>query len=331
MPVTQASTTLWSMLARPKVLVVGSGVVGMTAALCLAEAGCAVQVVAASPPELTTSAVAGALWGPYAVDDTRVVDWSLRTFTEVDKISAEPGSGVSTVRGYELSRIEMTPPPWLHKLDDLAVLPAAQIPDGYATGWTYSAPIFDMPLYLGYLTARLRELGVRTDILRKPLRSLSDVGDATVVVNCTGLGARELVPDPSVSPSWGVLVRVENPGIEPGFFSDYPEEIEPTYFISHSDHVILGGCMLPEPPDETRAADLARRIHQRCSDVEPKLARAEVQDTRAGLRPVRPRVRLERVTRDGTIIVHNYGHGGAGVTLSWGCARDVVAMLDRKI
>jgi D-amino-acid oxidase len=40
---------------------------------------------------------------------------------------------------------------------------------------------------------------------------------------------------------------------------------------------------------------------------------------RVGLRPVRPAVRLEREGR----VIHCYGQGGAGVTLSWGCAEEV--------
>jgi D-amino-acid oxidase len=45
-----------------------------------------------------------------------------------------------------------------------------------------------------------------------------------------------------------------------------------------------------------------------------------------GLRPVRPSVRLEaEALGGGRRLLHNYGHGGAGVTLSWGCALDVTA------
>jgi D-amino-acid oxidase len=47
---------------------------------------------------------------------------------------------------------------------------------------------------------------------------------------------------------------------------------------------------------------------------------------RVGLRPFRKSgVRLERdQLRDGRAVIHNYGHGGGGFTLSWGCAREVL-------
>jgi D-amino-acid oxidase len=38
-----------------------------------------------------------------------------------------------------------------------------------------------------------------------------------------------------------------------------------------------------------------------------------------GLRPGRTAVRLERMGN----IIHNYGHGGGGYTVAWGCASEV--------
>jgi len=52
----------------PDVLVVGAGVSGLTTAVCLAEAGRGVEIRADRLPPDTTSAVAGALWGPHLVE-----------------------------------------------------------------------------------------------------------------------------------------------------------------------------------------------------------------------------------------------------------------------
>ena len=62
-------------------------------------------------------------------------------------------------------------------------------------------------------------------------------------------------------------------------------------------------------------------LHRACALV-PELEGARVVRHKVGLRPARPEVRLERVGE----VIHCYGHGGAGVTLSWGCADDVVGL-----
>lgn len=316
---------------HPEILVIGSGVIGMTTALCLSEAGFRIRLVTGEPPLKTTSAMAGALWGPWAVDDPRVLDWSLDTLESLRTMWHDPTTGVALVRGSEASRVDMRPPAWLHAFPDFTLRSAEEVPTGYSMGWAYSAPILDMPRYLGHLEYRLRQRGVTVDMLSAPFRSLDEVaGLAPVVVNCTGLGSREFVPDPSVRPSWGLLVTIENPGID-GFFSDYPESEKPTYYIAHRDHVVLGGFIADEVPPDHQHSEIADDIFRRCSDVRPELHGAGIVSIKPGLRPSRPRVRLEREIKNDTVIIHNYGHGGSGVTLSWGCARGVRQLLDGQI
>ena len=82
--------------------------------------------------------------------------------------------------------------------------------------------------------------------------------------------------------------------------------------------------------DRTPSTDTANAIVERCATVVPLLRDAEVLAHRVGLRPSRPEVRLdEQPGHHGARIIHNYGHGGAGVSLAWGCALDVLALLDR--
>jgi D-amino-acid oxidase len=83
--------------------------------------------------------------------------------------------------------------------------------------------------------------------------------------------------------------------------------------------VVLGGTADDTRADRQPDDEVAARILQRCVAIEPRLAGLPVLEHRVGLRPARARVRLER---EGTV-VHNYGHGGAGVSISWGCAREV--------
>jgi D-amino-acid oxidase len=198
---------------------------------------------------------------------------------------------------------------------------AAELPDGFVAGWRFVAPVLDMPSYLGYLRRRAEAAGVGISICR--IRSLDEAtGAAPIVVNCAGIGARELVPDPAVTPYRGQIVVVENPGITEFFVE---ESEPPLYFIPHGPTAILGGTAQEGDDNTVPDPDVAAAIMDRCSRIEPRLRNARVIGHRVGLRPARPTVRIERES-DGRI-VHNYGHGGAGITLSWGCASYVTTVL----
>ena len=86
-----------------RVVVVGAGVVGLTCAVRLAEAGHETHVLARDLPPETTSAVAAALWYPYrALPHDRVTRWSAHTYVELRALAAEPGTGVRMRDGLEL-------------------------------------------------------------------------------------------------------------------------------------------------------------------------------------------------------------------------------------
>lgn len=72
------------------VLVIGAGVIGLSTAVILAEAGYPVVVRAAEPPEVTTSAMAGALWGPWLVQPRhRVLRWAEHTLTTLRHLAPQ--------------------------------------------------------------------------------------------------------------------------------------------------------------------------------------------------------------------------------------------------
>ena len=311
------------------VVVIGAGVSGLTTAICLAEAGLAVGVRAAAPPLATTSAAAGALWGLHLVGmDERVPRWAEITLTRLlDMLGDEP-TGVRLVSGIEASRSsQQNPPAWLASADGQPPRQAGALPAGYAAGWELTAPLVAMPVYLGYLLDRLQRsrVDVRDDCMFGSLPEAIEQTGAPVVVNCSGIGAHTLVPDSAVTPVRGQVVVVANPGISDFFVGAGEDPDDLTYLFPHRDTVVLGGTEQPgnwsvEPDPRT-----AERIMRRCTAIEPMLAGAEVIAHRVGLRPVRPSVRLEaEELRDGRRLLHNYGHGGAGITLSWGCAVDIV-------
>lgn len=304
---------------EPDVLVVGAGVSGLTTAVCLAEAGLRVKIWASGTAQSTTSFAAGATWNPYLVESSaRARAWSFETLDVLRELAAKPGAGVALRRGIEVAE---EPPEWRDRLDGFRMLGPDELPgdlpDGIAAGWTLVAPVVDMPTYLGYLRGRAEAAGVRIEPHR--LASLDQVV-APAVVNCTGIGARDLVGDRGVVPVRGQIVVVENPGLTDFLIM---ESDPPVYFFPQGATVVLGGTAQRGDDNTEPDPDTAVAIVQRCTRVEPRLDGARVVGHRVGLRPSRPTVRLEREGR----IIHNYGHGGAGVTLSWGCARQVAAML----
>ena len=321
------------------VMVVGAGVIGLTSAICLAEAGMTVLVVTAEEPRQTTSAAAGALWGPHLVGkDERIGRWAAVTLERLEELRA-PKLGASAlagivhrVDGIAASAAAGSEPPEYAAAGSLTPCPPDEVPAGYATAWRLSAPLIAMPAYLDYLAERLSRAG-GTITVRPRFGTLAEARGAApgarVIVNCAGYGARHLVPDPAVVAVRGQVVAVHNPGITEFFVGSGAASWPLVYLFPHDDVVLLGGT--EERGSNSREPDpsTAERIVAACAAIRPELRGAEVLEHRVGLRPARPSVRLEAEAgaRDGVIVVHNYGHGGAGVTLSWGCAEDATQLV----
>jgi D-amino-acid oxidase len=312
------------MTRSPDVLVVGAGVVGLTTAVSLAEGGLMTHVLAAAPPQRSTSFVAGAIWGPVrAGASARSLEWSRVGLEVLSELAAEPRAAIRQVSGVEVAATVATPPEWISLLPRHRLLEPGELPDGYASGWRYTAPIITMPVYLQYLVDRFTAAD-GTIGYAAPLASLRSLA-APLIVNCTGIGARDLVPDPLVTPVRGQVVIVKNSGIEE-FFRHPCDGPESTYIFPHGDVVLLGGTAEEDAWDLRPSPAITTRILRDCTAVAPRLRGSPILAERVGLRPYRPQVRLEAEDLgDGRVLWHNYGHGGAGVTLAWGCARELAS------
>ncbi len=315
---------------RADVIVVGCGVIGLTAAIALREAGFDARVVTAELPEATTSGVAAAIWYPYkAYPEDRVLSWGKETYEVFERLSDFPESGVLMREGVEIWHHPAPDPWWADAVPNVRRLREDELPQGYRDGHAFVAPIVEMPVYLSYLMDRFAASG--GSIERRTLSSLDEVaGEAGVVVNCVGLGARDLVGDASMLPIRGQILRVRNPGLK-RFVLDEENPEGVTYIVPRSRDCILGGTAEEnewnlEPDPET-----AKGILHRCVQLEPQLENAEILEHKVGLRPGRPAIRLEREELDGVPLVHNYGHGGSGITLSWGCAEETRRLVHQAL
>ena len=207
--------------------------------------------------------------------------------------------------------------PWWHQaVPGLQVTHA--VPDGWTDGWSFTMPVVDMPVHLDWLVARIVERG--GTITRLNLSALPEGR----VVNCSGLGARLLGADRTVVPVRGQVAYVEQVGLD-RWWLDNTVNAAPTFVVPRQHDIVVGGAEVEGEWSRTPSRETADDILARASRLVPELRGARVLRHKVGLHPVRPAVRLEQVGD----VVHCYGHGGAGVTLSWGVADEVVTLLDR--
>jgi D-amino-acid oxidase len=312
-----------------RVIVLGAGVVGLTTAVRLLEAGCDVRVVADAVVEGTTSYVAAGIWFPTHVGPPgKVAVWGRRTLEVLAGQAGDLVPGVVVRESLALYRQPPGRPDWTAAVGPIREATTAELPPGYSHGLRFAVPQAEMPLYLPWLMRQVEDRG--GEIVMRHVTALAELFDVGLdaLVNCPGLAARELVGDLSVYPVRGQIVRVTNPGIT----LSVRDEFNPAgraYVHPRASDCILGGTMEEHRWETEPDPATAQAIIARCSEIVPAIADAEVIEHLAGLRPGRPEVRLEERTPagGGPRVVHNYGHGGAGITLSWGCAEQVTRML----
>ncbi|KAI1442170.1 FAD dependent oxidoreductase [Annulohypoxylon stygium] len=224
---------------------------------------------------------------------------------------------------------------------------------GAVDAYELLAPVIDTDKAMGWLTELVESKGAElvTETIHNDLVEVEDElrarFNADVIINCTGLQAQELAGDESVYPIRGGLIRVINDG------SDFPKvdaaltitadaahsSNEIIFLVPRNDNILLiGGITEPHEwnLDLTLDTPIIRRMRERCEKFLPGLENARVDPDypfAQGLRPFRGQnVRVEReLRRTGSRIVHSYGHGGAGWSLSFGCAQDVAMLVDEAL
>ncbi len=302
------------MLTGGRVIVVGAGLSGMTCAVTLAEAGFEVQVMARDLPGESASSIAvtpwlppPARWGAQGADRGRR---SLAVLTELAAPPAEPAEPAA---------------PAHHGPGDgsagtgVVMRPGVLISPTGAESLT--VPLISPLAYLRHLRERLLAAGGSLTRLWVP--ALPATG---TVVNCTAVASRALAGDDLVGPRADRVVRFEaSAGPRRRCWSAVPAEGLLTVRTDH--HVEVSG---PAGFDAGELRDLARR-----HDPEALTASAVVLGERVVVRGERerPAVRLDASGGDasggdgGRRLVHCYGFGRYDLSVSWGCADDVVRLL----
>jgi D-amino-acid oxidase len=351
-----------------RALVIGAGVSGLTTALCLNRRGIQVTIIAEKFRSQTTSVIAGALWEwPPAVcgfhQNTaslrRSKAWARYSYSVFMRLSRQSETGVIMRKAlfyfrkpvkssaFDLRKMEEIQHNTRGFHHDSGLIHEYGVGEtfGLRDAYTHLAPAVDMDRYMEWLSGEVKKAGIKVvkERIEADLHSqqeeIKSRFEVDILVNCSGLGSRELV-EPEAYPLRGALIRIHNDG------EAFPK-INEAYCLMHDDalpdqnmiyiiprgesFVLLGG--LAEPNEWDLSVNLQnyepiRRMWERCVAFLPRLKNARIdQDcpVKTGLRPMRPdNVRLEI---DDYGVAHNYGHGGSGVTFSWGCAEELATSI----
>ena len=353
-------------MAQRRAVIVGAGVSGLCTAIELSKRGWRVCVVSRDGPlsALTTSSGAGGLWMPFHIEPEEASSrWASRT---LDVLLSERKSGGARGRAIEvlpvlnlkarpsrpqeLPRWASIPEICFEDLSREAILQkdfTASVPEGVWGAWCFTAPVVHMEPYIESLVAELDRRGALLSFGRAfaSLGEAYDFGSALLgapahaLVNCTGLGANAICEESQgVVAGRGVVLKARRPfGCDAVITSEIApfSEVSPAYAIPRGRHqVTLGGTYIEGDerlePTPREVEDLKRKAKYLYPQFEEEL---EVQQVWVGLRPVRSAVRLDVEALPGrsASVLHNFGHGGGGVTVMWGAAEEGVEMLERAL
>lgn len=323
-----------------KIAVLGAGVVGLSTALQLQTAFPTHHhtIIAQHFYKETTSFGAAGFFRP-SLEKTPGVD--LEELRSISKTSWDhfdslihtteaSEAGVQALSGYQFTN-NPTPNPIEEELcyhyraltqKELDTFPGEK----YKYGWFSTSILVEPGRYLPHLLKKFREQN-GTEIKRE-IKSFEELlGQYDMVVNCLGLGNQSVNNDEKMYPERGQLVKVKAPWLK---HFVYAGESACCYILPGIDLVSIGGTRTAHDYClEVRKEDTEEIMRKAC-EVVPSLKNAEVLYEWVGLRPSRTPLRLEGevVSFEGGNIrmIHNYGHGANGISLSWGSGVVVVKL-----
>ena len=305
--------------------IIGAGVSGLTVGIEFLENGCKeVELISYDFHPNINSSVAAAVWVPYKVEPvSRAKEWCAVSFRKFQELARDDSTGVSWINCTQVYKKEDVTIDWMSLTRQ--VESPKYLSESYKTVVTNRIPLIDTTFYMEWLMKKFISLGGK--VTHKKVKHLSELCQPeTIIVNCSGLGSRELASDESLSSVSGQILTARLPqGLESAIgYDENPEEL--TYVVPRrkSQTVIIGGTAIENDEDSHPDEILAKKIWARAIKLCPQLAKVDRSTVKhvKGFRPVRPSVRVELEMIHGTPVIHNYGHGGGGFAISWGCAKE---------
>lgn len=309
------------------IAIIGAGISGMSTAFLLTRKNYRITIYAKAFSPNITSNRAAAFWFPYHIrNDRRGIRWCQISYKYYKKLAEQKETGIGMRQLIKVLRkgVEEDEPIWVDFMPQgsYRVMSENELAPDIAIGYEVQVPLIETQIFLPYLQQQLQQNGVT--FVEREVKSFDEfTGDYDFVINCSALGSRELCNDGKIIPvrgQVGLLAPRNNLPI-------YLDNEKPLYIVPRKDAIIVGGTYEERVETETTEPATIERILNNAYKVFPELKQQEVIGSWAGLRPYRPEVRVEHEAR--TNIIHNYGHGGSGFTLSFGCAEEVNAIVDK--
>ena len=272
----------------------------------------------------TTSMAAGAYWWPHkAYPLERVSTWSRTSFSQYKALQHDPISGISLQQHFRFCKIPDDSISCVRELDEWEQIDGASHGVECAQAFRLITPLIDVPIYMPYLERLYLKLGGK--IFQKDLSSPTELFPKyQLVVNCSGVWAHHLVNDRRVFPIRGQVVHVSRPSglVDSSRVVQAGDNF--VMILPRKSDCVLGGTSEPNNWSTEPDPDVTSQILNNCQQIQPILKNVEIYRSVVGLRPGRDQIRLElEQSSPGCPIVHNYGHGGGGFTVAWGCAAEV--------
>ncbi len=308
-----------------KIAIIGAGISGLSCAYLLSEKDYNITVFAKAFSPNITSNRAAAFWFPYHIrNDKRGIEWCKKSYAFYEKLSADSSTGISMKTLIKVLRENVIEekPVWMDFIPGGAcnIIPKDQLQPGIAKAYNILVPLIETQIFLPYLQNLLEEKSVL--FIEKTINHFNELPLFDIIINCTGLGSRNLCNDETVVPVRGQVGLIETKTEMP----IYLDNEMPLYIVPRKDAMIVGGTYEDNIFEEATEPTTIERLLNNAYNVFPELKQQKIIGSWAGLRPYRATVRVEREA--GTNIIHNYGHGGSGFTLAFGCAEEVVYLAE---
>lgn len=326
-----------------RIAVIGAGIVGLTTAVNVQEMvpNAQVTILADKFGNDTTSAGAGGIYRPTAhlikgVSVETIREWVTDSWNYFTSLAMSPlgkETGHTLVPGYVLSDDAEYVKNALYQdiVFNFRILTPEELRRlnfNFKYGCFFTTVITQTKKFMPWLMTRFKQRGGKVEF--RTVGNFEELADYDIVINCSALGSQKIIPDESMYPVKGQLVHVKAPWIKCFVYCDSQN---PTYFIPHDDYIVVGGTREKGNYQLDVSNNVQEDILRRASDILPQIKQGTVVGNWAGLRPSRDPLRLEKelmfVNGKKLRVVHNYGHGANGVSLSWGTAK-VAARLTRE-